>query len=107
MIPQEAQALGSYRRKRTCKGKLRYDKHGKAQPYQGHSRKSFTDDSGKIVEMPVLEVEAGVVTENAMHYASSKGFVFATDPTSSWGFDHRREISQKTLAVKQLFWEQQ
>jgi FAD/FMN-containing dehydrogenase/Fe-S oxidoreductase len=36
------------------------------------------------VDAPVLEVEAGVVTEKAMEWAADHGLVFATDPTSAW-----------------------
>ena len=36
------------------------------------------------VEAAVMEVEAGVITEAAIHEASHHGWVFATDPTSAW-----------------------
>lgn len=71
---------------------------------RGIHAKSFTDDSGKIVEMPVLEVEAGVVTENAMHYASSKGFVFATDPTSSWASTIGGNIAENAGGKTAVLW---
>ena len=51
---------------------------------RGLSDREFRLDSGEIVIMPVIEVEAGVVTEKAMEFARERGLVFATDPTSAW-----------------------
>ncbi len=48
-----------------------------------HQRKFYLRD-GQTVNAPVLEVEAGVITEAAMHFADQHGLVFATDPTSEW-----------------------
>jgi FAD/FMN-containing dehydrogenase/Fe-S oxidoreductase len=39
---------------------------------------------GAGLDAPVLEVEAGVVTERAMDWAAAHDLVFATDPTSAW-----------------------
>lgn len=66
--------------------------------------KSFTDDSGEIVEMPVLEVESGVVTENAMNYSSSKGYVFATDPTSAWASTIGGNIAENAGGKTAVLW---
>ncbi|MCG8639567.1 MAG: DUF3683 domain-containing protein [Desulfobacterales bacterium] len=41
-----------------------------------------TDADGK--EYAVLGLEAGVITQDAIDFANSKGYIFATDPTSAW-----------------------
>ena len=51
---------------------------------RGLSLRPFAMPDGRTVQAPVLEVEAGVVTERAMEYAAARGLVFATDPTSAW-----------------------
>jgi len=71
---------------------------------KGIHTKSFTDEFGKVVEMPVLEVEAGVVTESAMNYASSKGFVFATDPTSAWASTIGGNIAENAGGKTAVLW---
>ncbi|NTW74839.1 MAG: DUF3683 domain-containing protein [Chlorobiaceae bacterium] len=48
-----------------------------------HQRKFHLRD-GHTVSAQVIEVEAGVITEAAMHHADEHGQVFATDPTSEW-----------------------
>jgi FAD/FMN-containing dehydrogenase/Fe-S oxidoreductase len=51
---------------------------------RGLSDRPMVLADGRPVTAKVLEVEAGVVTERAMEYASERGLVFATDPTSAW-----------------------
>jgi FAD/FMN-containing dehydrogenase/Fe-S oxidoreductase len=51
---------------------------------RGISDRTFVLASGTEAKARVLELEAGVVTENAMEHAAEHGFVFATDPTSAW-----------------------
>jgi len=51
---------------------------------RGNEERQFQMKDGNIASAQVLTVEAGVVTEKAMEYASHRGLVFATDPTSSW-----------------------
>jgi FAD/FMN-containing dehydrogenase/Fe-S oxidoreductase len=51
---------------------------------RGISNREFRRASGETVTRPVIEVEAGVVTEKAMEHARERGLVFATDPTSAW-----------------------
>ncbi|MEI6847405.1 MAG: DUF3683 domain-containing protein [Chlorobiaceae bacterium] len=46
--------------------------------------RDFQLENGQIQQAPVIEVEAGVVTEKAMEEADEQGLVFATDPTSEW-----------------------
>ncbi len=51
---------------------------------RGTQDMSFHLWDGKTEIAPVLEVEVGVITEQAHQYASRRGLVFATDPTSAW-----------------------
>jgi len=49
---------------------------------------------GQSAVAKVLEVEVGVITEKAHQYASSRGLVFATDPTSAWASTIGGNISE-------------
>lgn len=51
---------------------------------RGISRRKFHLKDGHTVTGDVIELEAGVITEAAMHHADEHGLVFATDPTSEW-----------------------
>ncbi|NTW10615.1 MAG: DUF3683 domain-containing protein, partial [Chlorobiaceae bacterium] len=51
---------------------------------RGISTRDFQLDNGQIMQASVIEVETGVVTEQAMEAADEHGLVFATDPTSEW-----------------------
>ena len=54
--------------------------------------------------MPVMEVEAGVITSVAMDYAKSDGLVFATDPTSSWACTIGGNIAENAGGKKAVMW---
>ena len=56
------------------------------------------------IEIPVLPVEAGVVTENAMHYSKKQGLIFATDPTSSWASTIGGNIAENAGGKKCVMW---
>jgi FAD/FMN-containing dehydrogenase/Fe-S oxidoreductase len=51
---------------------------------RGLAEATFEGPAGEPRQAMVLELEAGVVTEQAMAYAAERGLVFATDPTSAW-----------------------
>ena len=51
---------------------------------RGITERTFHLKDGHSVTGSVIEVEAGVITEAAMHHADEHGLVFATDPTSEW-----------------------
>jgi len=51
---------------------------------RGIGQGDFQLADGRSVTAPMMEVEAGLVTEKAMEYAAERGLVFATDPTSAW-----------------------
>ena len=52
----------------------------------------------------VLEVEAGVVTEDAMAHAESSGLVFATDPTSAWACTIGGNIAENAGGKTAVLW---
>jgi FAD/FMN-containing dehydrogenase/Fe-S oxidoreductase len=51
---------------------------------RGVSEQTFRMPDGCEATAQVVDLEAGVITEKAMEYASERGLVFATDPTSAW-----------------------
>jgi FAD/FMN-containing dehydrogenase/Fe-S oxidoreductase len=70
---------------------------------RGISQSDFRLADGRTVTAEVIDVEAGVVTESAMEYASERGLVFATDPTSAWASTIGGNISENAggkLAVR-------
>ncbi|MBW2218080.1 MAG: DUF3683 domain-containing protein [Deltaproteobacteria bacterium] len=52
----------------------------------------------------VLEVEAGVITQDAITYAEKRGAVFATDPTSAWACTIGGNISENAGGKKAVLW---
>ncbi|VFQ45557.1 DUF3683 domain-containing protein [Desulfoluna butyratoxydans] len=54
--------------------------------------------------MPVLELEAGVITQTAMGYAEVENLVFATDPTSSWACTIGGNIAENAGGKKAVMW---
>ncbi len=70
---------------------------------RGISPREFRLPDGRTVTAQVMEVEAGVVTEQAMERAEQRGLVFATDPTSAWTSTIGGNISENAggkLAVR-------
>jgi FAD/FMN-containing dehydrogenase/Fe-S oxidoreductase len=56
------------------------------------------------VSAAVMELEAGVVTERAMHAAAQEGWVFATDPTSAWASTVGGNISENAGGKTAVLW---
>jgi FAD/FMN-containing dehydrogenase/Fe-S oxidoreductase len=70
---------------------------------RGVTAREFQLADGRTTTAQVVEVEAGVVTEQAMEYAEQRGLVFATDPTSAWASTIGGNISENAggkLAVR-------
>jgi FAD/FMN-containing dehydrogenase/Fe-S oxidoreductase len=70
---------------------------------RGISQSDFHLADGRTASAQVIEVESGVVTEDAMEYAGERGLVFATDPTSAWASTIGGNISENAggkLAVR-------
>lgn len=52
----------------------------------------------------VLELEAGVVTQDAMRYAERHGWVFAVDPTSAWACTIGGNIAENAGGKTAVLW---
>jgi FAD/FMN-containing dehydrogenase/Fe-S oxidoreductase len=59
---------------------------------------------GQGRSVSVIEVEAGVVTEDAMRCAEEAGLVFATDPTSSWASTIGGNIAENAGGKTAVLW---
>ena len=59
---------------------------------------------GQGVKVPVLSVEAGVVTADAMAQASREKLVFATDPTSAWASTIGGNIAENAGGKTAVLW---
>ena len=66
-------------------------------------RENFTH-LGQGVKVPVLEVEAGVVTADAMAHAVRENLVFATDPTSAWASTIGGNIAENAGGKTAVLW---
>lgn len=71
---------------------------------RGIRTQSFTRDDGTVLQAPVLEAEAGVITEQAMACAEAQGWVFATDPTSAWASTLGGNISENAGGKRAVRW---
>ena len=54
--------------------------------------------------VPVVKVESGVVTSDAMKHASRDGLVFATDPTSAWASTIGGNIAENAGGKTAVLW---
>jgi len=59
---------------------------------------------GTDVKVPVLKLEAGVVTSDAMSFASNHNLVFATDPTSAWASTIGGNIAENAGGKTAVLW---
>ena len=59
---------------------------------------------GEGVKIPVLHVEAGVVTADAMAQATAENLVFATDPTSAWASTIGGNIAENAGGKTAVLW---
>jgi FAD/FMN-containing dehydrogenase/Fe-S oxidoreductase len=64
----------------------------------------FALAGGREAIAQVIEVEAGVITEHAMDYASERGLVFATDPTSAWACTIGGNIAENAGGKDCVLW---
>ncbi len=55
-------------------------------------------------DIPVIEVEAGVVTHDVIDYCKAKDFIFATDPTSAWASTIGGNIAENAGGKKCVMW---
>ncbi|MCL1865241.1 MAG: DUF3683 domain-containing protein [Spirochaetes bacterium] len=54
--------------------------------------------------IPIVEVEAGAITETVTHFCKERGYIFATDPTSSWASTIGGNIAENAGGKKGLIW---
>ncbi|OQA97932.1 MAG: putative FAD-linked oxidoreductase [Spirochaetes bacterium ADurb.Bin218] len=54
--------------------------------------------------IPVVETEAGVITEEVTHYCKEQGYIFATDPTSAWASTIGGNIAENAGGKKCVMW---
>jgi FAD/FMN-containing dehydrogenase/Fe-S oxidoreductase len=59
---------------------------------------------GAEVKVPVLKLEAGVVTSDAMAHAAAQDLVFATDPTSAWASTIGGNIAENAGGKTAVLW---
>nr|WP_320012632.1 DUF3683 domain-containing protein [uncultured Desulfobulbus sp.] len=71
---------------------------------QGIEHRHFEDDNGSTKKMPVIKLEAGVITQDAMQYCDQRGLVFATDPTSAWASTIGGNISENAGGKTAVLW---
>jgi FAD/FMN-containing dehydrogenase/Fe-S oxidoreductase len=58
----------------------------------------------KDMEIPLVGVEAGAVTDNVIEYCQQQGYIFATDPTSGWASTIGGNIAENAGGKKCVIW---
>jgi FAD/FMN-containing dehydrogenase/Fe-S oxidoreductase len=64
----------------------------------------WTSGDGEPVESWVMELESGVITEDAMEAAAKRGLVFATDPTSAWASTIGGNLAENAGGKSAVLW---
>jgi FAD/FMN-containing dehydrogenase/Fe-S oxidoreductase len=55
-------------------------------------------------EFPIIEAESGVVTDTIIEHCEKLGYIFATDPTSSWASTIGGNIAENAGGKKCVMW---
>jgi FAD/FMN-containing dehydrogenase/Fe-S oxidoreductase len=71
---------------------------------RGIQEQRWRDDQGRDLVAKVMELEAGVITEDAMATASRAGLVFATDPTSAWASTIGGNLAENAGGKSAVLW---
>jgi len=71
---------------------------------RGIKDKMFTVLGGHSRSSKIIDVEAGVVTEDAMQAAARVGWVFATDPTSAWASTIGGNLAENAGGKTAVLW---
>ncbi len=71
---------------------------------RGFSERHFDLPDGNTQTAKILEVEAGVVTDDAIHAAKKIGWVFATDPTSAWASTIGGNLAENAGGKTAVLW---
>jgi FAD/FMN-containing dehydrogenase len=62
----------------------------------------FVNVNGETI--PVVETDAGVITETVTEFCKKRGYIFATDPTSSWASTIGGNIAENAGGKKCVMW---
>jgi FAD/FMN-containing dehydrogenase/Fe-S oxidoreductase len=62
----------------------------------------IVNDNG--IEIPIIETEAGVITDTITEHCEKEGYVFATDPTSAWASTIGGNIAENCGGKKCVMW---
>lgn len=71
---------------------------------RGIAQVQDTGPDGAPRTVSLLEVEAGVITEDAIRYAEHRHHVFATDPTSAWACTIGGNIAENAGGKTAVLW---
>lgn len=55
-------------------------------------------------ELPIIETESGVITDTIIEHCEKLGYIFATDPTSSWASTIGGNIAENAGGKKCVMW---
>ncbi len=55
-------------------------------------------------ELPVIDVQSGAVTDDVIEHCKHRGYIFATDPTSSWASTIGGNIAENAGGKKCVMW---
>lgn len=64
----------------------------------------FEQADGTTLKLTMLELEAGVITDAAMHTAQQSNMVFATDPTSAWACTIGGNVAENAGGKRAVLW---
>lgn len=64
----------------------------------------ITFEKSGNTDIPVVEVDAGVVTDRVNEFCLERGYVFATDPTSAWASTIGGNIAENCGGKKAVMW---
>ncbi|MFZ3047219.1 MAG: DUF3683 domain-containing protein, partial [Desulfatirhabdiaceae bacterium] len=70
----------------------------------GISHRCMKLADGSVRDVPVISLEAGVITEDAIRFAAAHNLVFATDPTSAWACTIGGNIAENAGGKTAVLW---
>jgi len=62
----------------------------------------FVNINGRNI--PIVETDAGVITDVVTHFCKDRGYIFATDPTSGWASTIGGNIAENAGGKKCVMW---
>ncbi len=64
----------------------------------------LSEENSDLPAAAVIKAEAGVITQDVMRFSREKGFIFATDPTSSWASTVGGNVAENAGGKKAVLW---